>query len=66
MTPREIKSRMKEKGLSQRDLAERFNKSQTAIHFFINGQLKSKDLERRFARALGVKVEQIRGEGKAA
>lgn len=66
MNEEEIKSLMKEKGLTVGQLAERFGKSHTTIHFLIKRQLKSKELERRLARALGVKIAQLRGEGRAA
>lgn len=66
MTPEQIKDRMTEKGLTVGTLARRFKKSHTAIHFLIKRQLKSEELDRRLARALGVKLEELRGEGRAA
>lgn len=66
MTPNEIKGHMEAKKLTQEKLADRFGVSQTAIHFLIHGRLNSRKLQRRLARALGVKLSQLRGEGKAA
>lgn len=62
MNEEEIKSIMDKKGLTVGGLAERFEKSHTTIHFLIKRQLKSKDLDRRLARALGVTLKQLRGE----
>lgn len=66
MTEERIKSLMKEKGLTVGRLAKRFRKSHTTIHFLIKRQLKSKRLEERLAVALGVPVEELRGNGKVA
>lgn len=66
MTEKEIKDLMKEKNLTASELARRFEVSHTAIHFLIKRQLKSEELEKRLARALGVKLEKLRGEGQAA
>lgn len=60
MTPQQIKSRLREMHLSQEDLARRFGKSRTTIHFLIAGRLKSERLEKRLARTLGVTVEELR------
>jgi len=62
MTPKQIKSRIKEKGLSQRAIAKRLKRSQTAVHFMIYGRLKSARLEKRFANLLGLTVEEFRGK----
>lgn len=61
MTSNEIKERMKEKKLTQNSLAERLGVSQTSINFLIHGKPPSERLQKRFARALGVTVEELRG-----
>lgn len=62
MTAEEIKSRLHKKKLNQLKLAKRFRVSPTAIHFLIHGQLKSRDLQKKLARALGVKLDELRGD----
>lgn len=66
MTPEQIKGRMKERKLNQYSLAEKLGVSQTTINFLIKGKRMSDKLEKRFARALGMKHEELRDEGKAA
>ncbi len=66
MTPQEIKRRLKEKKLTQLKVAKRFGVSGTSISFLVHGRPPSEKLEKRFARALGVSVEQLRGEQVAA
>lgn len=64
MTSEQIKARLKEKKLTQAKLAERFGVGETAITFLIRGTLKSKNLEKRLARALGVPVDEIRNRNQ--
>lgn len=66
MTADEIKDRMKQRKFTQYTLAEHLGVSQTSINFLVHGKPPSEKLEKRFARALGLKVEELRGEGKAA
>jgi transcriptional regulator with XRE-family HTH domain len=66
MTPEKIKARMKEKKLNQNSLAKRLGVSQTSVNFLIHGKPPSEKLEKRFARALGLNVEELRGEVEAA
>ena len=61
MTPAEIKSRMKEMKLTQKKMAKRLNRSETAINFIIHGKLQSERLETRFAKVLGVTLEELHG-----
>jgi len=65
MTAGEIKERLKKKKLTQKALADRFGVNHTTIHFLVHGKMKSRRLEIRLARAIGVKVETLR-EGWAA
>lgn len=66
MTPEEIKSRMKEKGLSERALAKRFKASPSSVHFLVNRKLTSARLDRKLARAIGVTLAELRSNGEAA
>lgn len=67
MTPEEIKQRMKKKGLTQEALANRFDVSIPTIHYLIHKKMTSERLQKKFARALGVKLADLRGEnGEAA
>jgi len=59
MTPEEIKARMKQRGLTQPGLAKRFGCSITSVHFLIHGFMTSKDLAKRLARAVGVKLSEL-------
>lgn len=61
MTPDQIKTRMKEKGLTQSALAERFGCSIPTVHYLIHNDLTSRQLQLKLARALGVKLEELRG-----
>lgn len=61
MTPAEIKSRMIERKLSQPKLAKRFGVSQPTIHYLIHGEMESRKLRVKLARALGVKLSEIPG-----
>lgn len=66
MTSEEIKAKMKERKLTQAELARRFDTSEASIHHLVNRKMRSDRLEKRLARALGVKLEQLRGTGEAA
>jgi hypothetical protein len=66
MTSREIKRKLKEKGLSQTDLVKLFNSHHTTVHFLVNKKLRSQRLEKKLAKVLGVTFEELRGEGNAA
>ena len=59
MTPDEIKSRLKEKKLTQSQVAERMGKSITTVNFLIHGRFKNNELEKSFARVLGVSLKKL-------
>jgi lambda repressor-like predicted transcriptional regulator len=60
MTPQEIKARLASKNLTAYKLARRWRVSDTTLHFLIHGKMRSRDLERRLARVLGVKLKDLR------
>jgi hypothetical protein len=60
MTPEEIKYRLACKKTSQTSLAKRWRVSGVTVHYLIHRKLRSRDLERRLARVLGVKVSTLR------
>ena len=62
MTAAEIKRKLKAKGITQTDLEKRFSVSDTAISFLVNRKMKSRRLEKRLARILGVTVEELLSE----
>lgn len=66
MTPREIKRLMKEKSLTQGDICRKWKAPKATISGLVNRKFKSDRLEKRLARVLGVSVEQLRGEDRAA
>lgn len=66
MTPEQIKDRMEKRKFTQYSLADHLGVSQTTINFLIHGKRMSDKLEKRFARAIGVKHEELYDEGKAA
>jgi len=65
MRPRQIKARLRERGISQNELAKRFKISGASISEFVNGRMTSARLEKRFARILGMTVAEFRGEKPA-
>ena len=62
----EFKQKLKEKNLTQAKLAKRLNVSTAAMALFVNGKMTSARLERGLARALGVKLEELRGNQQQA
>ena len=46
MTSREIKRKLKDKGLMQKDLVGLFESHPTTIHFLVNKKLRSAKLEK--------------------
>lgn len=66
MTSREIKRKLKDKGLTQTDLVRLFKCHQTTVHFLVNKKLVSQRLETKLAKVLGVTLQELRGEGRAA
>jgi ribosome-binding protein aMBF1 (putative translation factor) len=62
MTSRQIKRKLKDKGLMQKDLVGLFDSHPTTIHFLVNKKLRSAKLEKKLARLLGVTLQELRGE----
>ena len=65
MTPSEIKIKLIQRGLTQADLAERWGRPASTVSMIINQKMRSRDLERKLARAIGVRLEDLRGERAA-
>ena len=61
MTPSEVKIKLIEKGIKQSDLAKRWKRPVATVSMLVNRRFKSEELERKLARAIGVKVEDLRG-----
>jgi ribosome-binding protein aMBF1 (putative translation factor) len=67
MTVREVKRKMREKGLRQIDLARKWRLRPSTVHKFLNQEFTSRRLEKRLANELGLTVAELRNEeGKAA
>ncbi len=62
----EVKTRLKAKGITQAEIARRCDVSTAAVALFINRKMTSARLEKRLARILGVKLEELRSEGQVA
>jgi len=60
MSPEEIKSKLKERRLTGREIARRAGVSQSAVQLWIKGVMTSANIERYMARALGMKVADLR------
>jgi hypothetical protein len=67
MTATEIKVKLLQKGIRQTDLARKWGKPLGTVSRVVNRTLQSRALETKLARAIGVTLNQLRGEeGKAA
>lgn len=66
MNEQQIKDLMKKKRLTVGKLAKRFDVSHTTIHFLIRRRMRSRPLEKRMARALGVKLGRFLGNEETA
>jgi ribosome-binding protein aMBF1 (putative translation factor) len=68
MTATEIKVKLLQKGITQKDLAHRWNKPQSTVSRIVNRTLQSRALETKLARIIGVKLSELRADanGKAA
>ena len=64
MEAREIRYRLKEKGITQETLAKRWRVRPPTVTDVINGRITSARLERNLARVLGVKAKELRGGRK--
>ena len=64
MTPKQIKSRLKEKGISQGDLCRMWKKPKVTISYLVNRKMVSAELESRLARVLGVSLVHLRNGGR--
>jgi hypothetical protein len=62
MTPSEVKIKLIEKGLRQSDLARKWKRPMGTVCMLVNRRFKSKELERKLAREIGVTVEELRGD----
>jgi len=60
MTPQEIKDALKAKGYSQNALARKWDKPACTISALVNQKFKSRRMEKRLARLLGVTLEVLR------
>lgn len=59
MTPEEIKIRLIQKGIRQTDLADRWRRPRSIVSRLIAGQIKTRSLQAKLARALGVKLVDL-------
>lgn len=66
MTSVEVKQKLREKNLTQAQLARRFRVSTAAMALFVNRKMTSARLERRLAKELGVTVEELRANERVA
>ena len=66
MTPEEIKTLMKIRRIRQRDLVKRWKLPSCTVSALVNRKFKSDKLEKRLAKTIGVTLNQLRGEGRAA
>lgn len=63
--PVRIKIEFLKKGMTQFEIARKMNVSRAAICMTIKGEIMSKKLRNAIARALGKRVEELWGDGKA-
>ena len=66
MTGKEIKRKLTEKNIRQVDLAKKWKMKRAVVSQFINGDFTSARLDKRLAKALGLTVEEVRGESEAS
>lgn len=65
MTATEIKVILLQKGIRQKDLAERWGKPTSTVSRIVNKTLQSRNLEKKLARVCGVTFEELRnGDGQ--
>ena len=62
MSPQEIKTRLAERKITQTEIARRCGVSFNTVHLVIHGKGTSARVEKRLARALGIKLEELRGK----
>jgi plasmid maintenance system antidote protein VapI len=61
MTPIEIKVKLLERGIKQKDLARKWGKPVGTVSRIVNRTLQSRALEIKLARAIGVSLAKLRG-----
>lgn len=66
MTIKQVKRKIREKNLTQAELARRCRVSGAAMCLFINRKSTSARLERRVSAELGITTDELRGEVRAA
>jgi transcriptional regulator with XRE-family HTH domain len=62
MTPQEINRRLKEKRVTQADIADRCGVRASGVNQVIHRRSRSKKIEKSLARTLGVKLAELFGE----
>lgn len=62
MKAKEIKQKLIENNIRQIDLVKKWRIPSCTVSLLVNRKLKSKRLDRRLARAIGVPFEVLRGE----
>ena len=65
MTAEQIKEIMATKGLTQGKLCRRWNAPKATVSALVNRKMTSARYERMLARALGIKLAQLRGGNNA-
>jgi hypothetical protein len=65
MTPTEIKIKLIQRGITQTMLAEKWGRPLSTVSMVVNKKMRSRNLERKLARAIGVSVKDLRGERAA-
>ena len=66
MTAEEIKTRLRERRVTQADIADRCKVRTGAVNQVIQGRSASRKIEKAIARAIGVTLAELRGEERAA
>jgi transcriptional regulator with XRE-family HTH domain len=62
MDATDIKIKLLQRGITQLDLARRWKRPMSTVSMLVNRKMKSRELERKLARALNIPVEELRGE----
>lgn len=62
MTAREVKQKLAAQNVRQIDLAKKWKLPTGTIAQIVNRKMKSKRLDRRLARVLGITLNELRGE----